>query len=47
MGLLYSQIKSGKIKEVQPNDGENPNDKFTTTPFYENEFGQGDEPDNK
>lgn len=47
MGLLYSQIKSGQSKEIQSNDGENPNEKFITTPFFENEFGQGEEPDNK
>jgi HKD family nuclease len=47
MGLLYSQIKSGQSKEIQSNDGENPNEKFITTPFFENEFGKGEEPDNK
>lgn len=47
MGLLYSQVKSGQSKEIQSNDGENPNEKFITTPFFENEFGQGEEPDNK
>ncbi|EIA08171.1 phospholipase D family protein [Flavobacterium frigoris] len=44
MGLLYSQLKFGS--EVQSNDGENPNEKFVINEFYENEFGNGVEPNN-
>ena len=47
LGLLYSQINSEKNKEIQSNDGENPIEKFTTSTFFENEFGHGEEPDNK
>lgn len=47
LGLLYSQINSDKNKEIQPNDGENPKEKFITSTFFENQFGQGEEPDNK
>ncbi|RAK19747.1 phospholipase D-like protein [Flavobacterium aquaticum] len=48
MGLLYSQFKSlNQSNEIQSNDGENPFEKYIYTPFFENEFGQGDEPDNK
>lgn len=47
LGLLYSQINSEKNKEIQSNDGENPIEKFTTSTFFENEFGNGEEPDNK
>lgn len=48
MGLLYSQFKSlNQSNEIQSNDGENPFEKYINTPFFENEFGQGDEPDNK
>ena len=47
MGLLYSQVQLGKSTEIQSNNGENQNEKFTTTPFFENDFGQGAEPNNK
>lgn len=44
-GLLYSQIRTGKgTTEEQPNDGENPEEKSTTAPFYTDEFGDGQEP---
>lgn len=44
-GLLYSQIKTGKgTIEEQPNDGENPDKKSTTIPFYTDEFGNGQHP---
>lgn len=44
MGLLYSQLKYGK--EVQSNDGENPEEKFIINEFYKSEFGNGIEPSN-
>lgn len=44
-GLLYSQIKTGKgTTEEQSNDGENPDEKSITIPFYTDEFGNGQEP---
>lgn len=44
-GLLYSQIRPGKgTTEEQPNDGENPEEKSVTAPFYTDEFGDGQEP---
>lgn len=44
-GLLYSQIRTGKgTTEEQPNDGENPDEKSTTAPFYTDKFGDGQEP---
>lgn len=44
-GLLYSQIRTGKgSTEEQPNDGENPEEKSVTSPFYTDEFGEGQEP---
>lgn len=44
-GLLYSQIRTEKgSTEEQPNDGENPEGKYITTPFYTDEFGDGQEP---
>lgn len=44
-GLLYSQIKTGKgTTEDQSNDGENPDEKSITIPFYTDEFGNGQEP---
>jgi HKD family nuclease len=47
LGLLYSQLKVGKTIERQSNDGENKEEKSIVIPFFENKFGEGNEPDNK
>lgn len=47
LGLLYSQLKTGKTIERQSNDGENNEEKSIVIPFFETKFGEGNEPDNK
>ena len=47
-GLLYSQIKTGKgTNEMQSNDGENTDEKSVIIPFYTDEFGNGQEPNER